>query len=170
MKEDPKEVLYMILDMWSIHANSLDKAKKAIKQCNKIHTYALRLEKKLHITNKKKELAVSLFQQQTMKIKHDKRMIDALKSLVFVKTDMFLPSLKKLIDQRSSPFTHALLPSVNWWSESKRLQPICNTHTDGDDGSLRSKQLKRPYWIPLFFPTDKIHLYINDCIRCKANL
>ena len=60
----------MILDMRSIYTKYLNKANKANKKCNEIYIYALGLEHKLYINNKKKEQAVFLLQQQTVKVKH----------------------------------------------------------------------------------------------------
>lgn len=68
----------MILGMWSIYTKYLDKINKADKERNEICTCALGLEKKLHITNEKREQGVTLFQQQTVKLKYYKRMIDVL--------------------------------------------------------------------------------------------
>ncbi len=88
----------MILDMQSIYTKYLDQANKADKVCNEIHTRALRLEQELHISNEEKEQAVSLLQQQTVKVKRYKRMIDALQSSVPLKPDIPLPSIERPID------------------------------------------------------------------------
>lgn len=50
----------MILDMQRIYTEYLDQANKTGKNRDKIHICALKLEQKLYINNKKRELAVFL--------------------------------------------------------------------------------------------------------------
>ncbi len=103
----------MILDMRKTYTEYLDQANKADNQYDEIRTRALGLEQELHISNKEREQAVSLLQQQIVKVKHYERMIDALQSSVPLKPDIALPSIKRPIDQRGSAFTHTLSPLVN---------------------------------------------------------
>ena len=84
--------------MRSIYTKYLNKANKADKERDEIRTRALGLEQELHISNEEREQAVSLLQQQTVKVKRYKKMIDALQSSVFVKPDKFLPFIENLID------------------------------------------------------------------------
>ena len=88
----------MILDIRSIYTEYLNKANKANKKHDKIRTHALRLEQKLFISNEKREQAVSLIQQQTVKVKHYEKMINALQSLAFAQLDKFLSFIKSSID------------------------------------------------------------------------
>ena len=78
IEKDPEGVLSMILDMRSIYTEYLNKANKADKERDEIHTRALGLEQELHISNKEREQAVSLLQQQIVKVKRYEKMIDAL--------------------------------------------------------------------------------------------
>ena len=64
----------MILDMQSIYTEYLNKTNKADKERDEIYTRALRLEQEFYISNK----VVSSLQQQTVKVKCYKKMIDAL--------------------------------------------------------------------------------------------
>lgn len=57
----------MILDIQNIYTKYLDQANKADKNCDKIRTYALKLEQEFYISNKGKKFLVSLFQQQTVR-------------------------------------------------------------------------------------------------------
>ncbi len=61
-------------------------------------THALGLEQKLHISDKVKGQAVFLLEQQTVKVKSYKRVIDTLQSSVFVKPDLLLPPIEKPIN------------------------------------------------------------------------
>ena len=70
-------------------------------------------------------------------------MIDVLQSLVFAKLNKPLPSIKSLIDQRGSTFTHALLPLVNNQSQSKNKRITWNTHTGIDDGFFGSRKFTK---------------------------
>lgn len=56
----------------------------------------LKPEWKLHINNKEKNEIISFFLRQIMKIKHYKKIIDRLLSLIFRKSDKFLLSIKKI--------------------------------------------------------------------------
>ena len=103
----------MILDIQSIYTKYLNKANKANKKRDEICTCVLTLEEELYISNEEKEQAVSLLQQQVVKIKRYKKMMDALQILVFAKPDKPLPFIKSPIDQCGLIFTHALLPLVN---------------------------------------------------------
>ena len=60
IEKDPKGVLSMILDIWSIYTKYLKKANKADKKHDEIRTCALGMEQKLYISNEKKEQAVFL--------------------------------------------------------------------------------------------------------------
>ena len=51
----------MILDIRSIYTKYLNKANKADKKRDKIRTRILKLEQELHISNEKREQAVSFF-------------------------------------------------------------------------------------------------------------
>ena len=84
--------------MPNIYIEYLNKANKADKKRNKIYICVLKLEQKLHISNKKREQAVFFLQQQTVKVKRYKKMINALQSLAFTKPDKFLPFIKSFID------------------------------------------------------------------------
>ncbi len=98
MNKDPNGVLTMILDMRKTYTEYLDQANKADNQRDKIRTHALRLEQELYISNKKREQAVSLLQQQIVKVKRYERMIDALQISVPLKPDILLPSRERPID------------------------------------------------------------------------
>ena len=98
IEKDPKGVLSMILDMRSIYTEYLNEANKADKKRDEIRTRALGLEQELHISNEEREQAVSLLQQQTVKVKRYEKMIDALQSSVFAKPDKPLPSIESSID------------------------------------------------------------------------
>ena len=63
IEKDFKGILSMILDMQSIYIKYLNKANKADKKRDEIHTCALGLEHELYISNKKREQTVSLLQQ-----------------------------------------------------------------------------------------------------------
>ena len=88
----------MILDIQSIYTKYLNKANKANKKCDEIRTRKLGVEQELHIGNEEREQAVSFFQQQILKVKRYKKMIDALQSLAFAKPNKPLSSIKSLID------------------------------------------------------------------------
>ena len=88
----------MILDIRSIYTKYLNKANKENKKRDKIRTCALELEPEIHISNKKKEQAVSLLQQQTVKVKRYKKMIDVLQSSAFAKPDKLLLSIEDPIN------------------------------------------------------------------------
>ncbi len=62
IEKDSKRVLSMILDMQSIYTKYFDQVNEADKERNEIHTCALRLEQELHMSNKERELAVSLLE------------------------------------------------------------------------------------------------------------
>ncbi len=113
INKDPDGVLTMILDMRKTYMEYLDQANKADNQGDKIRTRDLGLEQELYISNEEREQAVSLLQQQTVKVKRYKRMIDALQSSVPLKPDIPLPSIERSIDQCGSAFTHVLSPLVN---------------------------------------------------------
>ena len=68
----------MILDIQSIYIEYLDQVNKADKKRDKIHIRVLRLEQELHISNEKREQAIFLLQQQTLKVKRYEKMIDIL--------------------------------------------------------------------------------------------
>ena len=53
----------MILDMWSVYTEYLNKANKTNKKRNHICTCGLELKQELHISNEKKEQAVLLLLQ-----------------------------------------------------------------------------------------------------------
>ena len=110
IEKDPEGVLSMILDMRSIYTKYLNKANEADKKRDEIRIRALELEQELYISNEKREQAVSLLQQQTVKVERYKKMIDALQSSSFAKPDKSLLSIKSFINQRSSTFTHVLSP------------------------------------------------------------
>ena len=129
--------------MWNIYIKYLNKANKANKKCDEIHICTLGLEQKLYINNEEKEQAVYFLQEQTVKVKCYKKMIDALQSLAFAKPDKPLPSIESFIDQCDSTFTHAFLPLVNNQSQSKNKRLTRNTHTGSDDGSLKSGKLTK---------------------------
>lgn len=78
IEKDFKKVLYIILDMQNVYIKYLNHANKVNKKCDEIYTCTLKLEQKLHISNKEKEQAVFLFQQWTVKVKHYKKIINAL--------------------------------------------------------------------------------------------
>ncbi len=126
----------MILDMQSIYTKYLDQANKADKENNEIYTCALGLEQELYISNEEREQAVSLLQQQTVKVKRYERIIDALQSLVSPKPDIPLLSIKRPINQRGPAFTYALSPLVNRRPPSKSQRPTRNIYTRSDDGSF----------------------------------
>ena len=88
----------IILDIRSIYTKYLDQANEANKERDEIYTRVLRLEQELHISNEKREQVVSFLQQQTVKVKRYERMIDTLQSLVPLKPDIPLPSIKRPID------------------------------------------------------------------------
>ena len=155
IEKDPKGVLSMILDMWSIYTEYLNKANEADKKRDEICTHALGLKQKLYISNEEREQAVSLLQQQTVKVKRYKKMIDALQSSVFAKTDKLLPSIESPIDQRGSTFTHALSPLVNNQSRSESKRLTRNTHTGSDDGSFGSGKLTKALPDPPIFTDGK---------------
>ena len=91
----------------------MNEANKANQKRDRLCTYELKLEQELYISYKEGEKAVSLLQQQTEKVKRYKKIINALQSLAFAKSDKFLPSIKSPIEQCGSLFTHALLLLVN---------------------------------------------------------
>ncbi len=103
----------MILDMQSIYTKYLDQVNKADKERDEIYTHALGLEYELHISNEKREQAVSLLQLQSVKVKRYEKMIDVLQSSVSLKPNIPLPSIEKRIDQHGPAFTHVLLSLVN---------------------------------------------------------
>lgn len=85
----------MILEMRSIYTKYLDQTNKANKERNEKHTCALGLEQELHISNKKREHAIFLLQQQTVKYE---KMIYILQSSAFAKPDQPLPFIKRFFD------------------------------------------------------------------------
>ena len=145
----------MILNMRSIYTKYLNKINKADKKHNKIRTRTSKLEQECYISNKENEQVISLLQQQTVKIKCYKKMIDVLQSLVFAKPDKFLPSIKSLIDQCGSIFIHALLPLVNNQSQSKSKRLTQNTHIGRNDGFFGSGKLTKVLPDPLIFRDEK---------------
>lgn len=68
----------MILDMWSIYTKYFDQTTKANKKYDRIYTCTSKLKQKLYISNKEKKQIVYFLQQQTVKIKCYKKMIDIL--------------------------------------------------------------------------------------------
>ena len=155
IEKDPKGVLSMILDMQSIYTKYLDQANEADKERDEIHTRALGLEQELHISNEEREQAVSLLQQQTVKVKRYEKMIDVLQNSVPLKPDIPLPSIERSIDQRGPAFTHALSPLVNRRPPSESQRPTRNTHTGSDDSSLGSRKLTKALPDPSIFTDGK---------------
>ncbi len=88
----------MILDMQNIYIKYFDQTNKAHEEYNKIRICILWLEQELYISTEEREQAVFLVEQQTIKIKRYERMIDILQSLVLMKSDIPLSSIKKPID------------------------------------------------------------------------
>lgn len=88
----------MILDMYDTYTKYLDQANKVNKKCNKICICIYRLKQELSISNEKKEKIIAFLEQQTIKVKHYKRMINVLKNLVSIKPDTFLSSIEKSMD------------------------------------------------------------------------
>ncbi len=88
-------------------------------------------------------------------VKHYEKMIDALQSLVPLKPDIPLPSIKRPIDQRGSVFIHALSPLVNRRPSSISQWPTCNTNTGSDVGSLGSGKLTKVLPDPPIFTDGK---------------
>ena len=80
IEKDPEGVLSMILDMRSIYTEYLDQANEADKKCDEIRICALGLQQELHISNDKKEQAVSLLQKQIVKVKRYEKKIDTLQN------------------------------------------------------------------------------------------
>ena len=78
IEKDQKRVLSIMLDMRYIYTKYLNEANKTDKKCDEIYICALGLEQELYISNKEREQAVSLLQQQTVKVKRYEKMIDAL--------------------------------------------------------------------------------------------
>ena len=155
IEKDLEGVLSMILDMRSIYTEYLNEANEADKKRDEIRTRALGLEQELHISNEEREQAVSLLQQQTVKVKRYEKMIDALQSSAFAKPDKPLPSIESPIDQRGSTFTHALSPLVNNQSRSENKRPTRNTHTGSDNGSLGSGNFTKALPDPPIFTDGK---------------
>ncbi len=155
IEKDPKEVLSMILDMQSIYTKYLDKANKADKKRDEIYTRALGLEQELHISNKEREIAVFILQQQTVNIKRYEKMINALQNSVPLKSDIPLPSIKRPIDQRGPAFTHVLSPLVNRRPPSESQRPTRNIHTRSDDSFLGSGKLIKALPDPPIFTDGK---------------
>ena len=145
----------MILDIGSIYTEYLNKANKVYKKRDEIHICALRLEQELDIRNKKREQAVSLHQQQTVKVKLYKKMIDKLKNLAFTKPEKSLSSINSLINQRGSTFTHALLPLVNSQSQSKSKHLTRNMYTKSYDSFFGSGKLIKALLDPSIFKNGK---------------
>lgn len=83
----------MILDIRSIYTEYFDQANEADKKYDEIRICALELEQELHNSNDKKEQAVSLLQEQIVKVKRYEKMIDALQNSALVKPDKVLPSI-----------------------------------------------------------------------------
>ena len=155
MNKDPDGVLTMILDMRKTYTEYLDQANEADDQRDEIRTRALGLKQELHISNEEREQAVSLLQQQTVKVKRYERMIDTLQSSVPLKPYILLSSIERPTDQRGSAFTHALSPIVNRRPPSVSQQPTCNTHTGSDVGSLGSGKLTKALPDPPIFTDGK---------------
>ena len=103
----------MILDMRSIYIKYFNKTNKADKKRDEIRTRMLGLEQKFYSSNEERKQAVFLLQQQIVKVKRYKKMIDTLQSSAFAKPDKPLPSIKSPINQRGSTFIYALSPLVN---------------------------------------------------------
>ena len=141
--------------MQSIYIKYLNKVNKPNKKRNEIRTCALGLEQELYISNKERKQAVSLLQQQTVKVKRYEKMIDALQSSAFAKPNKLLPSIKSPIDQCGSTFTHALSLLVNNQSQSKSKRLTRNTHTRSDDGSFGSGKLTKALLDPPIFTDGK---------------
>ena len=78
MDRDPNRVLSMILDMQKIYTKYLDQATKVKDQHDQIRTHVLGLEQDFHISDKEREQAVTLLQEQAKKLKQYKKMIDTL--------------------------------------------------------------------------------------------
>ena len=77
-RDPANRVLSMILDIRKTYTEYLDQANEADNQRNQIRTHALGLEQDLHISNKEREQAVTLLQEQAKKLKRYKKMIDTL--------------------------------------------------------------------------------------------
>ncbi len=98
-------------------------------------------------------------------------MIDALQSLVSLKPDIPLPSIKKPIDQRGLVFTYALSPLVNRQPPSKNQQPICNTYIGSNNSYLKSKKLIRGQacWAKFLSGFNFLISYMPDKENLKAD-
>ena len=109
----------MILGMQSNYTKYLNKANKANKKRDEICICTLGLDKKVYIIYEKREQAVSVLQQQTVKVKRYVKIIDVLQNFAFTKPDKLLSSIKTSINQYGSTFINALLPLVNSQFQSK---------------------------------------------------
>ena len=69
--------------------------------------------------------------------------------------DKLLLSIKGLIDQRGSTFTHALLPLVYNQSQNKSKRLIWNMHTKSNNGFLGSEKLTKVLPDPFIFTDGK---------------
>lgn len=103
----------MILDTWSIYIKYFNQVNKADKELNKIRTHALTSEQELKTSNEEKKQAVTILEQQTVKIKPYEKMIDVLQSFLSKKLVKPLLSIDRHTEQRGLAFVHALLPLVN---------------------------------------------------------
>lgn len=151
----------MILDIRSIYTKYLDYIIKTEKDCDKIQICTLKLKQKLHISNEKKEQKVFFLQQETLKVKRYKKMIDVIQKLASVKPDKFLSSIKTPIDQLGLVFIHTLLSSVNKQPLKKSPRHTNNLHTKSGNGSFRSWKLTKALPDSLTFTIGK-NLSINQ--------
>lgn len=74
---------------------------------------ALGLEKDFHISNKEKEQAIILLQEQAKKLKWYKKMINTLQNSALVKSNTPSQFIKKPTYQCYPAFTYVLSPQVN---------------------------------------------------------
>ena len=78
IEKDSNKILFIIFNMWNIYIKYLGQANKLNKKYNEIHIWTLKLEQKLYISNYEKKQIISLLQQQIIKVKHYKKIIDIL--------------------------------------------------------------------------------------------
>lgn len=160
----------MILNMYSIYIEYLNQANKANKKSKKIYICALKLVQKLHISNKKREQAVSFLEQQTVKVKCYKKMIDALQGLVSTKPDKLLSSIEKPIISTAQHLYIHYYPQLiaNHPVKINIKHAICILEVMTVFLDLGNSQ--RPYQISQSLSMEKIYLQTNNCLKCKGNL
>lgn len=87
-------------------------------------------------------------------------MIDALQGLVFIKSDNFLPSIEKSIEQHRSTFTYNLFLLIDDSSQRKQNAQFRKTNNRSDNEYFRLRKFQITLLDDLIF-TNKNYLFID---------